>query len=137
MKNILFSMSLLGILINPLTAGIVYNLTPDPADSYTINNPLPNGVTAYSINDVLDWLQSEHDINSAEVMKGHSNIGTMWSFSGTKLVDWTTLAINPWGAGAYGDVIVTEDNSTNPSTFKFEGVVGNDYQGAPQFQCLP
>jgi hypothetical protein len=131
MKNILFSMSLLGILLNPLTAGFIYNLTPDPADSYTINNPLPNGVTATSTQDVLDWLESEFLFNSAEVSKGGSNIGTLWSFSGSKLVDWTTLAIDPWGAGVYGEVIVTEDNSTNPSTFKFEGVVASPYAGAP------
>ena len=44
MKNILFSMSLLGILINPLTAGDLWTLTPENTDSYIINNNLPDGV---------------------------------------------------------------------------------------------
>jgi hypothetical protein len=130
MKNILFSMSLLGILLNPLTAGLVFNLTPDPADSYTINNPLPNGVTATSVQDVNAWLFDENTLDPAGVELYDENIGRTWRITGTKLVGWTTLTTDP-NPGIMGDFIVVEDNSTNPSTFKFEGIMGSPYEGAP------
>ena len=123
-------MSLLGILLNPLSADYLFTLTPDPSDSYTINNPLPNGVTATSVQDVLDWLQMEQD-NNPEVSHIYKSIGRIWSIPSTRLVAYTTLTTDPGGAGMYGSVIVTEDNSTNPSTFKFEEVIGNPYEGAP------
>jgi hypothetical protein len=130
MKNILFSMSLLGILLNPLTAGFVYNLTPDPADSYTIKNPLPNGVTATSVQDVNNWLDTEQANDPPGVMGQDTNLGIVWSFGGAKLVSWTTLTTDPTG-GYYGIYLVVEDNSTTPSTFKFEGMRNDPYEGAP------
>lgn len=130
MKNILIFMLLLGIILNPLSAGSFWTLTPENSDSYTINNPLPNGVTATSILDVLSWLDGENGANPAQVMKISTNIGDRWSFPGGLLVNWTTLTTDPIGSG-YGDFIVSEDNSTNPSTFKFEGIIGNPYTGAP------
>ena len=93
MKNILFSMSLLGILINPLTAGEIWSLSDDPTDTYTINNPLPNGFTATSIQDINSWLDTEYTNDPAGVMKQDTNLGRVWSFSGVKLVSWTTLQL--------------------------------------------
>ncbi|MDA8823980.1 hypothetical protein N9N41_05735 [Opitutales bacterium] len=130
MKNILFSMSLLGILLNPLSAGEIWSLSDDPTDSYTINNPLPSGVTATSVQDVNAWLLSENSYDPAAVMMFDTNIGRAWAFDGTKLVNWTTLTADPAG-GAYGNFLVVEDNSTNPSTFKFEGLRDDPYTGAP------
>jgi hypothetical protein len=131
MKNILFSMSLLGILLNPLSAGYLFTLTPDPSDSYTINNPLPNGVTATSVQDVNAWLFGENLNDPAGVELYDESIGRTWRFDGNKLVNWTTLTADPLPGGSMGDFFVVEDNSTNPSTFKFEGITGNPYTGAP------
>ena len=124
-------MSLLGILLNPLSAGYLTTLTPDPTDSYTINNPLPNGVTATSVQDVNAWLFDENGNDPAGVELYDENIGRTWRFNGTRLVNWTTLTTDPLSGGILGDFVVTEDNSTNPSTFKFEGIIGNPYEGAP------
>ena len=130
MKNILFSMSLLGILLNPLTAGFVYNLTPDPADSYTIKNPLPNGVTATSVQDVNNWLDTEQANDPDNLYKSDTNLGKMWILlNESKLTNWTTLT-TPTTYG-FLDLIVVEDNSTTPSTFKFEGMRNDPYEGAP------
>ena len=131
MKKIIFSISLLGILLNPLSAGYLTTLTPDPSDSYTINNPLPNGVTATSVQDVNAWLYDENSNDPAGVELYDENIGRTWRFNGTRLVNWTTLTTDPLSGGILGDFVVTEDNSTNPSTFKFEGITGNPYSGAP------
>lgn len=123
-------MSLLGILLNPLSAGMLFTLTPDPTDSYTINNPLPNGVTATSVQDVNNWLDTEYTNDPAGVMKQDISLGRLWSFGGGKLVSWTTLTTDPTD-GYYQDYLVVENNSTTPSTFKFERVVGSPYAGAP------
>lgn len=123
-------MSLLGILLNPLSAGMLFTLTPDPSDSYSINNPLPNGVTATSVQDVNAWLFDENSNDPAGVELNDENIGPTWRFNGTKLVNWTTLTTDPL-SGGISVFVVTEDNSTNPSTFKFEGIIGNPYEGAP------
>ena len=124
-------MSLLGILLNPLSAGYLFTLTPDPSDSYTINNPLPNGVTATSVQDVNAWLFGENFNDPAGVELYDESIGRTWRFDGNKLVNWTTLTADPLPGGSMGDFFVVEDNSTNPSTFKFEGITGNQYTGAP------
>ena len=123
-------MSLLGILLNPLSAGEIWSLSDDTTDSYTINNPLPSGVTATSVQDVNAWLYSENSQNPTAVMMFDTNIGRAWAFDGTYLVNWTTLTADPAG-GAYGNFLVVEDNSTNPSTFKFEGLRNDPYTGAP------
>ena len=125
-------MSLLGILLNPLSAGEIWSLSDDPTDTYTINNPLPNGVTATSVQDVNNWLDQEYTNDPAGVMKQDTNLGRVWTFDGTKLVNWTTLTTDPFGgAGVYGNFLVVEDNSTTPSTFKFEGMRNDPYEGAP------
>jgi hypothetical protein len=125
-------MSLLGILLNPLTAGDIFSLSDDPTDTYTINNPLPNGVTAYSVQDVNNWLDFESANDPANLTPPFdTNIGPVWTLNGPKLVLWTILTADPFGAGVYANFIVVEDNSTNPSTFKFEGVRNDPYSGAP------
>ena len=128
-------MSLLGILLNPLSAGVLYNLTPDPADSYTINNPLPHGVTATSVQDVNNWLDQENTNDPSTVFKLDTNLGRVWVLDRQmKLVPLTNLTTDPLDSSIEGissGYLVVEDNSTTPSTLKFEGVIGNPYQGAP------
>ena len=125
-------MSLLGILLNPLSAGDIFSLSDDPTDTYTINNPLPNGVTATSVQDVNNWLDFESANDPANLTPPFdTNIGPVWTLNGPKLVLWTILTADPFGAGVYANFIVVEDNSTNPSTFKFEGVRNDPYSGAP------
>ena len=131
MKNILFSMSLLGILLNPLSAGDIFSLSDDPTDTYTINNPLPNGVTATSVQDVNNWLDFESANDPANLTTLDTNIGPVWTLESSKLVNYTTLTTDPFGGGVYANFIVVEDNSTNPSTFKFEGMRNDPYEGAP------
>ena len=58
------------------------------------------------------------------------SLGRVWSFGGGKLVSWTTLTTDPTD-GYYQDYLVVENNSTTPSTFKFERVVSSPYAGAP------
>ena len=130
MKNILFSMSLLGILLNPLTAGNLYELTPEATDSYIINNPLPNGVTATGLADIHFWLQDEHTNDPANIMVITGNLGDLFTIPGNKIVSWTAATTDPTPGGS-NPYTITEDNSTNPSTFKFEGVWSNPYVGAP------
>ena len=127
-------MSLLGILLNPLTAGDLWTFTPENTDSYTINNNLPDGTPISIIQDILIYLDQKTVNNPAQFMQVNSNLGTVWTIAGFGLVEMTTLTIDPWSGApnhGYGSVIVTEDNSTNPSTFKLEQVVATPYEGAP------
>ena len=128
-------MSLLGILLNPLSAGVIYTLTPENTDSYTINNPLPNGVTATSVQDVNNWLDQEYTNDPAAVFKLDTTLGRVWVLDRqVKLVPFTNLTNDPLDSSIVGiasEYLVVEDNSTNPSTFKFEGIIENPYSGAP------
>ena len=135
MKKIIFSMSLLGILLNPLSAGVIYTLTLENTDSYTINNPLPNGVTATSVQDVNNWLDQEYTNDPAAVFKLDTTLGRVWVLDRqVKLVPFTNLTNDPLDSSIVGiasEYLVVEDNSTNPSTFKFEGMRNDPYEGAP------
>ena len=69
MKKTLIGMSLLGIVLNPLSAGQIYSHTPDPTDTYNLNSSLngAGGVTAInSIDDALSFFESElHSLESS------------------------------------------------------------------------
>jgi hypothetical protein len=127
-------MSLLGILLNPLSAGDLWTLTPENTDSYTINNNLPDGTPISIIQDIEWHLGNKVANDPAVYSEFNTNLGTVWLIPGSALLDMTTLTIDPWSGPpnhGQGSVIVTEDNSTNPSTFKLEQVVATPYSGAP------
>jgi len=127
-------MSLLGILINPLTAGDLWTLTPENTDSYVINNNLPDGTPISNVQDILNYLDQQLTNDPSNYTLLNTNLGSVWAISGNKLVEITTLTTDPWTGPpnyGYGSVIVTEDNSTNPSKFKFEEVFPTPYEGAP------
>lgn len=129
MKKILIGVSLLGIIFNPLSAGQLYSPTPEPTDTYNLNSSLNGaaGVIAInSIDDALYFLESEHNYDPAAVGKTHSNIGNVWTLDNSKVFSWT--GTDP---GFVAEYIVVEDNSTTPSSFKLDAVMGSDYQGAP------
>ena len=131
MKNILFSMSLLGILFNPLTAGDLYELTPMASDSYIINNPLPNGVTATGLADIHFWLQDEHTNDPANIMVITGNLGDLFTIPGNKMVSWTAVTTDPT-PGHSGIYTITEEPRLGlPSLFKLEAVINTPYLGAP------
>jgi hypothetical protein len=129
MKKTLIGMSLLGIILNPLSAGMLFSPTPETTDTYTLNSNL-NGASGptpiNSIDDVITFLESESNYDPAQVSKLGSNIGTVWGIQSGKVFSWT--GTDP---GAWAEYIVIEDNTTTPATLKLDAVMGSPYQGAP------
>ena len=92
MKKTLIGMSLLGIILNPLSAGQVYSHTPETTDTYNLNSSLNGAAGVIAINsfdDAIYFLESEHTYDPAQVMKFHSNIGTVWGIQNGKVFSWT------------------------------------------------
>ena len=81
------------------------------------------------VQDIHIYLQDEHRQMILLNLTSYYKPWFFWSFPGSALVEMTTLTTDPWsGPPNYGlglVITITEDNSTNPSTFKFEQVVVN------------
>jgi hypothetical protein len=126
MKKILIAMSLLGIILNPLSAGLLFSPTPETDDTYTLNASIPDQFGTPTPLDSLDAIQTY--LNSVPGLGINStNLGEVYEIDGYRVMELTTLETDP-GLKTY---ILIEDNATSPSVFKLEAVEGEPYQGAP------
>ena len=128
-------MSLLGIILNPLSAGMLFSPTPETTDTYNLNNyAQDSGSTTAPLNSVQavhDFLNGWNSQDPAQYFKGFTNLGITYGLPGNKVMEWTTLTTDPH-PGQHRDYIVIEVTPLGlPSQIKLEAVVGQPYAGAP------
>ena len=131
MKNIILTLSFVGILLNSVSAGRLFQLTSDPNDAITLNQPVPPEPQFTTLDQAEDYLENHIDIYPGEIEVMPTNLGLNWRIQSNAAEGITDAAAGSlWGGTEYYKLV--EDQSVSPSVFKLDPLeLGDPHQDAP------
>ena len=124
MKNIILALSFVGILLNSVSAASLYQLTSDPNDAITLNQPAPPEPQFTTLELAKEYLH-------AQALGGPiTNLGEVFMINDWEISNYTDASAADVAGIQYYNLV--EDQSVSPSVFKLDPVVeGDQHQGAP------